>query len=174
MKKNNSITDRTLDHTGSELSERLKVLIGDRAVRPTAVKWGLPISTVTNYLYKGTMPSADALLKIAKAEGVTMEFLMTGSDPYMNTKCDRADSVISIATSLVQEHGIDKAEKIIEAASSNNLPVELSEKAKRIGVLVSTLPDEDLKEILLLINEAQYCALVGEKFKPTNKKTSNG
>ena len=180
MKKNNEVRDRTLDRnnqdSNGDLSERLKAIIGDRAIRPTALKWGLPISTVTNYLYKGTIPSAEALLKISQSEGVTMEYLMTGKDPYIATTCDKSQDVLNVASALIDEHGLDKAEKIIKAAAStSSLPVELSEKAKRIGVLVSTLPDDALREILLLINEAQYCELVGEKFKPTyNKKVSNG
>lgn len=48
--------------------------------------------------------------------------------------------------------------------------VLIPEQARQIGLLVSELPGEARKEILLLINEAQYCTLTGIPFKPARLK----
>ncbi len=55
----------------------------------------------------------------------------------------------------------------------------IPERHRQILAMLQDLPDEYLKEILLLANEAQYCALTGVPFKPvrftdSNKRKSTG
>lgn len=58
--------------------DRLEKLIGSRSVRGAAKDWGLPTSTLNNYLYKGTEPALRVVMTIAEAEGVSLEWLATG------------------------------------------------------------------------------------------------
>ncbi len=55
----------------------------------------------------------------------------------------------------------------------------ISNQIRNIIMMLQQLPDEYKKEILLLANEAQYCALTGVPFKPvrftdSNKRKSTG
>lgn len=52
-------------------------------VKELAVKTGLKKHTIDNYLsVRGRMPSADVAVKIAKALGVSVEYLVTGKEIY--------------------------------------------------------------------------------------------
>ena len=42
---------------------------------------GIPISTLNNWFSRARMPGADQLVKIARALGTTVEYLMTGEAP---------------------------------------------------------------------------------------------
>ena len=53
----------------------------DMLVKELAAKSGLSKSTLDNYLsIRGYMPSADAAVKIARALGVSVEYLVTGEE----------------------------------------------------------------------------------------------
>jgi len=61
------------------IASRLRQLIGKRTVRSTAKEWGLAFSTLNNYLTRGTEPSLNVVLKIARIENVSIEWLAKGS-----------------------------------------------------------------------------------------------
>ncbi|AEF81435.1 helix-turn-helix domain-containing protein [Leadbettera azotonutricia] len=51
-------------------------------VKEMAARSGLSKRTIDNYLREnGSIPSAEAAVKIAKVLGVTVEYLVTGRDP---------------------------------------------------------------------------------------------
>ncbi|MGK3122874.1 helix-turn-helix domain-containing protein [Candidatus Pantoea formicae] len=58
--------------------ERLQQLIGDRSVRAAAQAWGIPVSTINNYIHKSTEPALRVVMQIAEAEKVSIEWLATG------------------------------------------------------------------------------------------------
>ena len=60
------------------IAERLRLLIGSRTVRATAEEWGLPFSTLNNYLTRGTEPPLNVAIRIAKMENVPVEWLASG------------------------------------------------------------------------------------------------
>lgn len=60
------------------IAERLRLLIGSRTVRAAAEEWGLPFSTLNNYLTRGTEPPLNVALRIAKMENVPIEWLAAG------------------------------------------------------------------------------------------------
>ena len=66
------------DKKNGSFKDRLRQLIGDRSLRSTAKAWGLPYSTLNNYLEKDTTPSLYIALNISKIEHVSLEWLATG------------------------------------------------------------------------------------------------
>ena len=55
-------------------------------VKELAAKAGLQPSSISNYLKKNSsVPSADIAVKIAKALGVSVEYLVTGDEPLCST-----------------------------------------------------------------------------------------
>lgn len=76
MKKESEFSIPT---SGKEsISERIRKLIGHRTVRAAAQDWGLPFSTLNNYLTRGTEPSLNVAMKVANIEGVSLEWLAAG------------------------------------------------------------------------------------------------
>ena len=70
--------DATLEET---LKDRLIALIGDRSVRAAAKDWSMSVSTLNNYLKRGTEPALNVINHIAKIEQVSLDWLANGSDP---------------------------------------------------------------------------------------------
>lgn len=58
--------------------ERLQMLIGDASVSAKASAWGVPNATLSAMLKRGTDPSVRNALKIAEAENLRIEWLLTG------------------------------------------------------------------------------------------------
>lgn len=76
----NRISDPILENAIGSLSERLRELIGDRSIRLYAKEVGVSEGTVRGYL-RGTPPKLLELVKIAKLDGVSLEWLATGEGP---------------------------------------------------------------------------------------------
>ncbi len=76
--------DNTLESLGNErkneIASRLKILAGERSTRDTAKRWNVSLGTLNAYLHKGTMPSFERMIDISIAEGVSLQWLATGSD----------------------------------------------------------------------------------------------
>ncbi len=164
-------------------SSRLQTLIGNRSVRAAAKAWGLPTSTINNYLHKGTEPAFKMVLAIAKAEGVSLEWLANGpnEDESKPNKDQEAQTVTSekvdplryawmmVYESLdtdevgallraIHKKGVDG---IVELAGIGSLDMELLQ-----------LPSEE-KERLLALHEAKKGASEdnqeNELSRPTHK-----
>lgn len=163
-------------------SSRLQKLIGDRSVRAAAKDWGLPTSTVNNYLHKGTEPAFKMVLAIAKAEGVSLEWLANGGDeaqgelnkdhgnqPFTETIDPLRYAWMMVYESLdasevgallraIHKKGVDG---IVGMASANSLDMELLQ-----------LPVEE-KERLMALHEAKKGAFEdnqdNELSRPTHK-----
>ena len=70
-----------------------------------AEKLGINIGTLGMYIYRGSIPSADLAVKMAKLLNTTTEYLITGSDepPQKNSKSDWQKKEIShILNTLTQ------------------------------------------------------------------------
>jgi len=75
------MTDFSSNHPGSEpLSDRVRKLIGDRSIRYFAQSANIKNSTLQSIL-GGTKPTVDNLVAIARAGGVTVDWLATGEEP---------------------------------------------------------------------------------------------
>lgn len=76
-KKNENVS--FANDTKETLIDRINKLIQGRSVRSVSVAWGLPYSTLNNYLNKGTDPSFKAIQTIAEAENVSLDWLAFGT-----------------------------------------------------------------------------------------------
>lgn len=123
MKRKNS-DDVSLSFTPKEtLVDRIQTLIKGRSIRAVSSAWGLPYSTLNNYLNKGTDPSFKAIQVIAEAEKVSLDWLAFGSDqsklepPVDALKYNKTSPAIRNAWDMVYEslsdHEINELLKVI-------------------------------------------------------------
>lgn len=75
--KNNEIVSFQ-DDPKETFKDRLKTLIGERSVRGAAKDWGLSVSTLNNYLNRGTEPTLSVLETISSVENVSIDWLVKG------------------------------------------------------------------------------------------------
>lgn len=177
-------TDRDMDDFKRSISSRIIQLKGKRSIRKTAKDWGIAVGALNSYLYKGSMPSIDKVFSIANAEGVSVEWIATGYND-----CDQGHQIK--AHSSIEDHNLsmsdtssersqlvndwlnlckdlsdDDLRKLKQAIVNRGIKgILISERANSIGVLADQLPEESYKEISILLNYAQYCALTGREFK---------
>jgi transcriptional regulator with XRE-family HTH domain len=78
---------------------------------------GIPRSTISNWIRRGTYPSADCAEKIAEAIGVTVSWLVTGQDIFSETshtpRTQRIGRIIETVRAL-DDAQIEALEPIIE------------------------------------------------------------
>ncbi|HBA5267519.1 TPA: bacteriophage CI repressor [Escherichia coli] len=70
-----------VDQGKESFRERLVKLIGNRSVRTAASDWGIPPSTLNNYIHKGTEPSFKIACLISDKEQVSLNWLAYGEEP---------------------------------------------------------------------------------------------
>ncbi|EIA0803368.1 hypothetical protein K6327_000877 [Vibrio vulnificus] len=170
-KKISNFDPSSNDEDGSFVA-RLERLIGTQKKSDIAAKWNIAPSTLNAYLTKGTLPNIKIASYIAKVENVDIGWLIDGEETETIVDAINNDSIKKITEIMTEQELEMFTERLLRNGTSWAL---LPEKVMKVASMINDLPDESLKEILLLINEAQYCELVGEKFKPTyNKKVSNG
>jgi len=88
-----AMTDSTSNDPPSEpLSDRVRTLIGDRSIRYFAQSAKIKNSTLHSIL-GGTKPTVDNLVAIARAGGVTVDWLATGEDPMRPKPREDSDSL---------------------------------------------------------------------------------
>ncbi|MGR5240254.1 hypothetical protein ACPV36_05100 [Photobacterium damselae] len=180
--KNDRNGDREIEQ--SSMGGRIKMLIGKRSIREAARDWNVNTSSLMNYLYKGSMPAADIANKIAKNEGVSIDWILNGLDKDIVQI--EGDSTVEQPTLNIQSQESQEADMILGALPSSDRQqiakriredgissVLLDRKALQVAKMISDLPEESLKEILLLVNRAQYCALVGIPFHVTDQDITN-
>lgn len=155
------------------ITTRLKELAKKGKTREVAEKWGVSPSTLDRYINKGSMPSLDRAISIAIAEGVSLQWLATGSEAQQEQ--ENKDYVENEdwnrVLNIMNQSDSDKLLGAVVARGVNNLV--LPEKTLNIALLIKDLPDEAIREISLLINEAQYCALRGVPFRIATKEIKN-
>ncbi|WP_160162460.1 MULTISPECIES: S24 family peptidase [Vibrio] len=61
------------------IKDRLLELKRGRTNRDLAKAWNIPLSTLTGYINRGSIPPVDTAFSIAVIEGVSIEWLVTGS-----------------------------------------------------------------------------------------------
>lgn len=69
-------------------AQRLRLLIGNRTVRAAAGRWGIPYSTLHNYLTRGNEPPIGLAIKIADMENVSVRWL-AGVDQNRDTYIEK-------------------------------------------------------------------------------------
>lgn len=80
--KEKKLDEISFPATGKEtFKDRLKQLIGERSVRAAAKDWGLSVSTLNNYLNRGTEPTLGVINTIAHVEQTSIDWLANGVEP---------------------------------------------------------------------------------------------
>lgn len=86
------------------VSQALQKLMRGRTIREVSQAWGVASSNINNYLYRGSIPRADILKKIALAEGISIQDIFnlcktdteTASNKSIEIFDDELDPDISI------------------------------------------------------------------------------
>lgn len=105
----------SLNTTGKEtLKDRLVELIGDRSVRAAAKDWSMSVSTLNNYLKRGTEPALNVINHIAKIEHVSLDWLANGYDQEKTNSVNSATIHAQTSTSPLK----DKWLMILESIDS--------------------------------------------------------
>ena len=142
-------------------SERLKSLIGGRKQSDIAGKWKIAPSTLSAYLNHGSLPNIEIASHIAAVEGVDIAWLIDGN-PVSKVLGEIENQKI---TEIMTE---DEFEIFLERLKRNGTSwFLLPESVMKMAVMLNDLPDEHVKEISLLINEAQYHVIMGIPFRIT-------
>lgn len=139
------LTSESEHHSGSgptvpirneetELAKRLLLVIGDEPRASFARRCGLPESLVRKYL-AGAMPSADRLVAIADAAGVTVDWLATGREPRL-----RRDLVAALQAAAT---GTAKATVILSEAA-----------ARHAGQAAPAWDEDRLRDAIYAVEEA--------------------
>ncbi|MEM8184277.1 transcriptional regulator [Morganella morganii] len=94
----------SLNATSKEtLKDRLITLIGDRSVRSAAKDWSMSVSTLNNYLKRGTEPALNVINHIAKIEQVSLDWLANGYDQEKTTPDNSATIYAHTSTSPLKD-----------------------------------------------------------------------
>lgn len=175
-KKEMAEKQETLAFTGDSkesLKERLYQLMGRRSVRQAAQDWGLPFSTLNNYLTKGTEPSLKNIQQIANKEQVSLMWIASGEtgdlakvDGYQaKASVEKAEqpNTSGYQTLQVVWDNLDKEErsKLVHLLGRKGADVlslllnedalsllQLSGDSRKAAVLLENLPPERIREIL--------------------------
>lgn len=129
-----------------QFSERLKSIVPTGSGRDFAKKAGVGYSTVHNYLKGISSPTLDNLLLLAKAGGVSVEWLATGKESIKAMSTDQIGITLQIPF-------IDSDEYLF--MNSSTFP-DLQEKAESLAALrVSTdvMEPTFLVDSILLIDQ---------------------
>lgn len=79
-----------------QFSERLKSLVPSGSGRDFAKKAGIGYSTLHNYLQAVSSPTLDNLVLLAKAGGVSVEWLATGKELTKSVSTDQTEKLLKI------------------------------------------------------------------------------
>lgn len=157
-----------LEHEKETFADRLLVLIGGGSVRAAAKKWGLSYSTVSNYLTRGTIPALNVAHSIAHIEGVSLEWLATGSNeqvknviqqpirkatqaapPHLAGLFDLMDILsedeASQVLKVLKKKGVDTLLDLTEEINLELITLPL--QVKKVAVMLKGWPPEKLREI---------------------------
>jgi hypothetical protein len=136
--------------------ERLKTLIEKKgSVYKASAAWGIPASTLNNYLHKGTEPALKVVLKISNIEGVGLIWLITGSHEDDNkpdvTDRDPLQNAWQMIYQSLDQHQIEGLIKVIHTEGVNGI---LEMANNDINKRLRELPEEE-KERLMRLHEAK-------------------
>lgn len=151
-----------LDTEGKEsLRDRLSILIGNRSVRAAAKDWGLSVSTLNNYITKGTEPGFNVMTIIANKEHVSLDWIANGKElekPQPQPQPQQLDDDATI-------QGINAVLRALDENERNQLYRLIARKGA--DFLVNLL-NSDNQQLMGLTGEARELALLLSKMRPEN------
>lgn len=152
----------SFDTMGKEtLKDRLYKLMARRSVRAAAEDWGLPFSTLNNYLTKDTEPSLKNIQKIANKEQVTLEWIATGLGPIVAKQTEEGD-----ANREASDFG--GLRMVWDSLSEDERSQLLRVLGRKGADALTLLLDEEAFQLLKLTGDARKAALLLEKL-PASK-----
>ncbi|HCJ7758067.1 TPA: hypothetical protein NV424_001855 [Citrobacter freundii] len=149
----------------ANLVERIR-LLADRhkSIRAAAREWGLPFSTLNNYINRGTEPSFFAMHNISTREKVSMEWLASGSVSsfeFSSTESDRLNDqpIPGRDTWLMIFDNLEPQER------KNLINYCLKSGAPSLAKLASKASTGDMEFIALSENEKERVMRLYEQIK---------
>ena len=99
------------------LIERLTLCLNNRGMtrKAWAAEFGIPTTTIGNWIQRGSIPSVELIYKIAQYFGVSMEWLLTGKDTLIDDttaamivkfnqlSAEQKQTLITVADSLIKQ-----------------------------------------------------------------------
>lgn len=152
-KKRNS--DPFLEEGKGSIKERLVQLKKGRTNRQLADDWGVPLSTLTGYINRGSMPPVDTAFSIAIKEGVSIEWLVTGETP-------QDSSMQHTKVPTVHERILEKPKYNIVASAGGGSFIDTETPVEYYPFTYSFLKRRRLLHADLCVIEAH-----GESMEPT-------
>lgn len=86
-----------MEEQAAGFAKRLRGLKGDRTVKELAARWSIPATTIQSWLTRGTMPTMPQLDKVARAAGVSVQWLATGLGSMARDDLERSIDLAAIA-----------------------------------------------------------------------------
>lgn len=150
-----------LDTEGKEsLKDRLSILIGNRSIRAAAKDWGLSVSTLNNYITKGTEPGFNVMTIIANKEQVSLDWIANGKElqPQQPQQPQQPDDDTTI-------QGINA---VLRALDENERAQLYRLIARKGADFLVNLLNSDNQQLMGLTGEARELALLLSKMRPEN------
>lgn len=160
---------------------RLQSLIGARSVRAAAKEWGVPASTINNYLHKETEPSLKIACLISDKEQVSLEWLAYGQDKKQSEQTTKTEQKTTAApaqaliaaweilepteqeqlTRLLTLKGAEILIKLLESGSPELL--KLTGIRRDAALRLTELPESIIREILEAIENRKGGIIIAEQ-----------
>ncbi|HHY0331089.1 TPA: LexA family transcriptional regulator [Vibrio cholerae] len=152
-KKRNS--DPFLKEGKGSIKERLVQLKKGRTNRQLADDWSIPLSTLTGYINRGSIPPVDTAFSIAIKEGVSIEWLVTGETP-------QDPSVQHTKEPMLHERILEKPKYNVVASAGGGSFIDTETPIEYYPFTYSFLKRRRLLHAELCVIEAH-----GESMEPT-------
>lgn len=147
---NNKTNEASFLEEGKEtFKNRLKQLLKGRSLRAVSTEWQIPYSTLNNYFDKKTLPSLYVAQKIARIEGVSLEWLASGTPNEKPTDDSQRDDT---------DYGYDEL-KTAWSLILDSLDV------KEAKTLINLMHRKGIEGILTMIHEKQDIEELIDKLK---------
>jgi transcriptional regulator with XRE-family HTH domain len=125
--------------------DRLKLLIGKRSVRAAAKDWELSVSTLNNYLNRGTEPTLSVINTISSIENISIDWLANGT----------------------REAAIPVAMGIVESVSTDISKQELTQLKQAWDMVFDSIEPNEASELLKYIHRNGVVGILNRRQKQT-------
>lgn len=135
---------------------------------------GIDLSSIKDYIEGRSMPAADKLLKISKALGVSIEYLLTGQEPPLREVVIETEGKAAPYASIPLAHAAGAGPFRMELLEDED-PVIVSRRIlKRAGVSEKNVGafriEGDSMEPILHRGDLVLCSTAGEPLEKLDKK----
>ncbi|EAA4186745.1 bacteriophage CI repressor [Salmonella enterica subsp. enterica] len=139
---------------------RLALLQKGRTLLQAAEDWGVPRSTLNNYIHRGSNPRTNVIKEIAKKESVSLEWLMYGV----------GDAPQSSQSSQSSQHGDAAIMRVVQVIQGMSEALDSKQREQLANFLIikaaeyiTLLQNDDMQKLLQLDGRKREAALRLEK-----------